>query len=144
MRPLRLACVVVVAIGYLAATTARVSAWQDERALWADAVRKAPKKPRPLMNLAQQLAIRNADELAAAFYTEAIALTQAPGRSSDERGRTRAVAELNLAIVRADQGDLVGALALTGAILAREPVAPLTQVLDRSWRLQLQHGTPSF
>lgn len=125
---MRHACLAVVGIAWVLTTALRAPIWTDERALWADAVAKAPQKPRPYVNLGKQYHLRGAGWLAEGAYREAIRISQAPTRSQDERVIGRALAEANLALVRLADGDLTGARSLIA--VAHDRVPWLDEVAD--------------
>lgn len=81
-------------------TAARVHVWGDERALWQEAVARAPLKPRPWINLGNQFRLRGSDGLAEYCYRQAIAV--AVDRPPVERDASTRIAEANLARLHVD------------------------------------------
>ena len=84
---------VVMAVLWIVVTADRTRVWQDERRLWAEAVRHAPAKPRPWANLGRQLALRGADGLAEWHFQTAVDLAAA--RPLGERATTLALIATN-------------------------------------------------
>lgn len=137
--------VVVAGIVMILATAARVQVWSGhERGIWMGAVQHSPEKPRPLINLGRMYAIDGADDIAAGLFLEAAALADNPRRLAVE-GPTRALdsARLNLALIRAKQGRLTDALALTERIQPRGTPS-LVSLLEAQWRVALASGSPSL
>lgn len=102
---------VVVGVALAASTTYRVHLWTDgERLLWAEAVRRAPEKPRPWINLGNQYVNSGLDELAEDAYERATVLSENPSRLSDERAYGFSLAQANLAQLEMKHGDHAGGL----------------------------------
>lgn len=125
MRRWRIGLVCAVGMVLAVLTAARVHVWGDERALWAEAVSRAPLKPRPWVNLGRQYQLHGQALLAADAYREALRVAQRPGRAMDERIATEAIALINLSVLRSDRGLAVSAMQLLG----REPDV----VLRHAW-----------
>ena len=85
----------VVASLWLVITGSRVRIWQDERALWEEAVRESPLKPRPWNNLGRQRVIHGEMRLATEAFNHAVVLAGA--RPPIEAGTARDVAQHNRA-----------------------------------------------
>lgn len=128
---MRSALIVVVVVLWAAITAHRVMVWTDERALWADAARKAPEKPRPWINLGNQYLHLGADSLAAITYQHAKGLALASGRSRSERIVGGALADVNLGIVRLRQGRRSEGLSLIRQTAERLPTNAEVQAV---WR----------
>ena len=123
---LRVGCVVLIGL-WAVRTATRAQEWTDERLLWIGAVEGAPKKPRPLINLASML-VAQAPLLAASYYRDAIVLAEHPGRTTAERTVGVAVARANLALILADTGQLLEAQAAIKDIADQYHVGAITQV----------------
>lgn len=128
------ALVVVWVVAALAATWTRAHLWTSEAALWADAARHAPWKPRPWVNLGRAYAINHDNDLAAHAYAEAMQLSMRPGRSKDEQIFGRGIAAANLAILRCQAyGDIEGAWAIVRPLMSRanypDPSQPIAVAL---------------
>lgn len=97
----------LVVVGLMVGLTTRhrTQLWTDERALWADAVQKAPAKPRPWVNLGRQAALRGAVGGARRAYWQALIVAQAPGRSAAERLYGSGYAQANLALLLMAEGN---------------------------------------
>lgn len=104
---------------WLLTTVQRVHVWGDERLLWAEAARLAPEKPRPWVNLGNQYARAEVNDLAAEAYQEAIRLAANPRRGTDEQRIGRAIAEAMLARLWFDAGEVQAAITLTAAAADR-------------------------
>ena len=107
----------------LLATHDRIGLWGDEPALWADAVAKAPEKPRPWINLGQQYALEGADTLAEQAFQRGLAAATATGRAEDERIHGRGIAAANIALLRCKAGDPVGARAVLDRVWTDRPIS---------------------
>lgn len=80
-------------------THARVRVWSSELAVWTEAARVSPHKPRPFVNLGREYALIGDAERARRAYTHAERLADAPGRSWIERDATHAVVARNLTLL---------------------------------------------
>lgn len=120
MRAGRVLVVVAVGVALAISTASRVHVWTDEQRLWADAAEKAPRKPRPWVNLGKQYQLAGDTTRAKRAYETAIALASDPSRGRDERVAGRAIAEANLALLWSAQG-FNGAKALIASAAARLP-----------------------
>ena len=117
--------VVAAVLGMLLLSTAgRLCVWRDARRVWAEAVRLAPDKPRPWVNLGRVYQLRGHDALAIDAYETAMRLSLQPSRGPDERVIGRSMAEANLALIRFTSGDRADAEALVAAALTRNPSDP--------------------
>lgn len=125
MRGVRASVVVVGGIVLILLTAARVSVYGSERALWAEAVRVSPEKARPHMNLARLNAAEGLTAAAIDGYTRAYALAR-----TDE---TRDLAQLNLAITRAANGQLDVAVVLLRQLRVRHPNGRRLALLETTW-----------
>ena len=95
-------CLVVMAGLCYAVTTSRDRLWRTPREVWAEAVRQAPRSPRPLMNYAQEMALDGADGIASGLYLQAVALSDTRPRL--EGGLSRQIARRNIdALTEADE-----------------------------------------
>ena len=83
---------------WVIALHAQVTVWQDETALWSQAVRAAPAMPRPWANLARSLALDG--RIAEARVTYQRALWLALTRPEGERRVTGLVVRANLERLR--------------------------------------------
>lgn len=96
---------VVVGLLWGLTTTARARVWASPRTLWIEAVRVAPEKPRPWINLGREYALDGDDLLAIWAYQEARRLARLPGRSRHEQVYGIGYAGANLALVHWDRGE---------------------------------------
>ena len=71
--------------------------WQSDLALWAHAVRMAPTKPRPMVNLGVSLASVGLLEPAQAAFKQAAQLAEAPHVPWYDREMTQGAVTRNLA-----------------------------------------------
>lgn len=113
--------VLVVGLRWGLTTSSQVALWTDERAIWAEAVRLAPNKPRPWVNLGRQYDFTGDQGLAEMAYLRAIDLAASPLRSPDEQRFGRAFAMANLAIHAYKRGDRTLAMDLTGPVASGVP-----------------------
>lgn len=127
------------------ATIGRVQIWRSGPAIWMDAVRHSPDKPRPWVHLGAQFARQDAPELAAWAFSQAVDLSRDPRRQRVEGPmRIRHVALVNLAIYHATAGRYDEALRLTAEIQPRAEgrESPVTR-MEQQWRDEQRHGGPS-
>ena len=115
--------IVIWATGCLVATHSRIARWGSEPALWADAAAHAPNKPRPWINLGRQYALSGDARAAEAAYRRGMAAADTPGRAPDERIFGYGIGAANVALLRCQDGDREGAVAVTSAALLRKPTA---------------------
>ncbi len=102
-------------------TGLRVPIWQDETALWRDATVQSPLKPRPWVNLGQQLHIDGESELAERAYRHAQRLSSDPKRPLREQQTGWAVATVNLALVLAQRGEVENAMGMLREVREKYP-----------------------
>lgn len=105
-------------------TFARVVVWHSDETLWADAVRKAPEKARPIMNLGRAHELRGDVTFADTAYRKAIALSFDPRRSDYDMRFTQAAAETNLAHLAMKAGNLAIAMRILDTTLRQWPTFP--------------------
>lgn len=110
----------LVGIGWLILTSQRVFLWTNDAALWADAVQRAPEKPRPWLHYGAAIVHTDAIRAASAFQ-RARALAERPTRSADERQVDLASAEINLALLARRAGRLQETKELMTAARLRAP-----------------------
>lgn len=77
-------------------SSARVDVWRDERAVWLEAVRMSPEKPRPWTNLGRQHALAGNLGAARIALERAVELSYVWTRPLDERRDGRRIALVNL------------------------------------------------
>ena len=110
--------------GMACLTAQRVTIWTSETALWADAVAKAPGKPRPLVNLARQADLQHDLATAERLYRAAVTISHDSRRPPRSQRHVRAAAQTNLAHVLMKRGDAASAMRLLDSILAEWPTYP--------------------
>ena len=145
MHILRRGAVVAIMVSLPVITAARVHVWGDPLTIWAEAMRHSPEKPRPWMNYGVALTREGQTDRAAWAFTEALELAQRPERVRVE-GPMRGIdqARLNLAIVHANAGRYIQALALTGEIQPRaDHGRSIVNHLERQWRIEQVQGSSS-
>lgn len=125
---LRLVAAVVVGVGLLLTTAARVEDWTDELSLWRAATHTSPQKPRPWMNYGKQLALRGHTSGAELAYREALRVSAV--RPRQERRVTEMAAGVNLALLAMQEGDTEQAWRQILAVEREFPTVP--QVLEVS------------
>ena len=105
-------------------TLVRASAWQSELTLWSDAVRQAPKKPRPWINLG--LAKERAGDIEGAFlaHQTALALAYQPRLTEYQRKFSRVASMTNIARMLAQHGQEEAALRMLNQVIAEAPLFP--------------------
>lgn len=103
--------VVALLVGWSATTATQVYRWGNPLALWQQAIRVAPLKPRPWNNLGAQYVIRGQEPFAIQAFQTATRLAQHPRRSAMERAAGISVAQTNLALLEAQHGEFDRALA---------------------------------
>lgn len=92
-------------VGLLALTTFERSAvWQSEKALWAEAVRLSPKKPRPHLNLGLEFEKRGDYVLAMREFELARAWSLTLNRMPKHQRMSQAAAESNISLLLLVQG----------------------------------------
>ena len=139
MRVLGCAFILAVGVALSASTASRVHLWADERLLWADAVRKAPEKPRPWVNLGNQYSREHLDNLAEDAYVRATSLAENPSRLPDERAYGFSLAQANLAQLEVKRGEKEAAIERLRATTARYRVTSVQALL--TW-YERQFATP--
>ena len=102
-------------------TWQRAPVWQDEQALWLEATRRSPAKPRPWVNLGNRWADRGRPDLAAAMYQRAQQVARDPRRTPYERAVTDALVTVNLAVLRDRRGETDAAVAMLDHLLRQYP-----------------------
>lgn len=117
-----------VAVGAILAllTTGRVAIYHDEPRLWAEAVQRAPEKPRPLINLGRQYAIEGDAVRAEQAFARAAVLATRPTRGRDDQRYAWGFALTNLSVLWAQQGRRNEAITLSATVLQRYPESPAT------------------
>lgn len=129
-------------LGLLALSSVqRVSVWGSEAALWDEAARHGPNKPRPWINLGAVYARHGETDRAIAAYRHAVALSRDPRRDRIEGPmRGRHVALLNVAVLLAQGGQYDAALALTTEIQPRahqyEGRPSFLDIVEAGWRAE--------
>ena len=123
---------IVVGVVLALTTMTRVSTWQDERRLWAEAALQSPLKPRPWLNLGRQWHLAGDLEQAAVTYRHAADVAASPARSPDERRIGLAYAEHNLASVLIAQQQWGEARDLIAALRTRHPRFQPAAILERA------------
>ena len=118
------ACVVLLLLALWMGTHARAYTWQSNLTLWSDAVRKAPQKPRPWINLG--LAQEEAGDMDAAMrtYTTSLTLAFQPRLTQYQQAFSRVASETNIARVLAQTGREEAALRMLNDVVARHPLFP--------------------
>lgn len=131
----------------LGSTYTRAQVWISEHTLWTDAVRKAPRKPRPWINLG--LAREVAGDIDGAFvaHQTALALSFQPRLTEYQQRFSRIASETNIARLLAQTGREEFALPMLNDILTRHPLFPWARynrgvLLARLGRCQ--EGRPDF
>jgi len=124
MRPSSRAALVVfllvlMGLGFLTQSRARV--WHDDLSLWTDAVQRAPRKPRPWINLG--LALERAGDVTSGMqaHQAALALSFQPRLSQYQQVFSRVASETNIARVLAQSGEEEAAERILNDIIARHP-----------------------
>lgn len=118
---------IVVALWLLSlslATSIRCRVWASDRALWADAVEKAPLKPRVVMNDGRAHELAGDTEAAERAYRRVIGLSFDQRRSLYVRRFSQAAAEVNLAHLDMKAGRLASAMRKLDDTLADFPTFP--------------------
>lgn len=119
----RLALIVwVVALAYV--TSGRVRMFSSDMALWEDAYRKAPTKPRPTLNYGRQLEIAGDVVRAESLYRDVIAQAWDLRRPAYMRLSSQAAAETNIAHLRIKSGHLATAYEILEQTLTYWPIYP--------------------
>ena len=95
--------------------------WTNEIALWDQAVRRAPTKPRPLINLARVLEAKHFDDAAVSLSLRAIEAARDRRRSPYQRAYSRAAALTNLGHLYAKHGETKRAMDVLDMALAEQP-----------------------
>ena len=111
-------------LGLPVLTRARVAVWHSEQSIWEDAVKKAPEKARPIMNLGRAHELAGDEVLADAAYRRAISLSFDPRRTEYDRNFTQAAAETNLAHIAMKHGQLASAITILDMTLRHWPDFP--------------------
>ena len=106
------------------ATYERASIWASDLALWTDATRQSPQKPRPFINLG--LAREQAGDWPGAIRAQqaALALSFQPRLSQYQQKFSRIASETNIARILALTGQEEAALRILDDVIARHPLFP--------------------
>lgn len=102
-------------------TVDRLAVWQSPLTLWADAVTKAPQRPRPWVNYGVALSAAGETDQAIAAYQRARTLATDPRRGRYRNVSDQTIATNNLAAVLARHGDGLTAVALWTQLMAEHP-----------------------
>lgn len=102
-------------------TGLRVPIWQDERALWAEATERSPRKPRPWVNVGRQAHLTGDRVFAERAYRHAQALSRDARRPLREQQTGWAVSTVNLALLMAQRGEIENAAGLMREVRATYP-----------------------
>ena len=113
--------VLLAVLGLSLATFARAQTWQNELALWTDAVKVSPHKPRPFINLG--LALEQAKDWDGALqaHQTAFALAFQPRLSLYQQRFSQVASETNIARILAQTGHEVEAERMLTDIVRRHP-----------------------
>ncbi len=122
MRHWRWAVIGIWLTGLAVTTHTRLAVWQSELTLWTDAARKAPLKPRPVMDLGRAQEIGGDLASAQAAYRRTIELTKDERRG--DRRFAKASAQSNLAHVYMKQGMFASAMIMLNKALFEYPDFP--------------------
>lgn len=127
---IRAICTVVViawAIACVRGTDGQVARFLDEPALWRNAARLAPGKPRPWVNLGVAYVTRGDTPAAELAFRNAIELSRNPRLTVVERYQARTLSSLNLALLRLNADDVDGAVDIMVAA-EQGPTDPINAV----------------
>ena len=151
LRALCCCTAVVVGLTWSLLTADRARLWgTSERAVWADAVAKAPMKPRPWINLGREYARLGAEDLAREAYETASALSQDVRRPLTEQVYGFGFAEANLALLMWeawDRRDAYWRMAYAHHVLSVQTDGHVPAIVQQvhTWiSQQRDHASPSF
>jgi tetratricopeptide (TPR) repeat protein len=118
--------VVCLWVGALGITTwTRCHVWQSDRALWADAVLKAPAKPRAIMNYGRTRELAGDPVTAERLYREVIGICLTEDRRpAYVRRFSIAAAEVNIAHLYMKDGRMASAMRILDQTIAGWPEFP--------------------
>jgi tetratricopeptide (TPR) repeat protein len=109
-------------------TWQRVHVWQSEKALWAEALRASPLKPRPWINYGRTVELAGDLDGAERAYREAISLSFDPRRHPLQQRFAMVAAETNIAHVYMKRGLNASAMRILDQVLATWPNFPYAQI----------------